>query len=131
MLLSMTGFGESHCQRDGVAVGVEVRAINNRYFKLAVRASEGYGAAGAADRGRRAAEHPPRHRPGEPPRRPRPLAEEFQINANVLDRYRVQLQSLYRQWDLPGQMPLEALLALPGVVDERAPWPTTRRRIGR
>ena len=43
MLLSMTGFGESHCQRDGVAVGVEVRAINNRYFKLAVRATEGYG----------------------------------------------------------------------------------------
>ena len=45
--------------------------------------------------------------------------EEFQLNVNVLDRYRVQLQSLYRQWDLPGQMALEALLALPGVVDER------------
>ena len=38
----------------------------------------------------------------------------------MLDRYRVQLQSLYRQWDLPGQMSLESLLALPGVVDERS-----------
>ena len=44
MLLSMTGFGEAHCQHDGVAVGVEVRAINNRFFKLSVRATEGYGA---------------------------------------------------------------------------------------
>jgi len=28
MLLSMTGFGESHCQENGLAVSVEVRTIN-------------------------------------------------------------------------------------------------------
>ena len=38
----------------------------------------------------------------------------------MLDRYRVQLQSLHRQWDLPEAISLESLLALPGVVDERA-----------
>jgi len=42
LLQSMTGFGESHCQQDGLAVAVEVRTINNRFFKLTVRASEGY-----------------------------------------------------------------------------------------
>ena len=38
----MTGFGEAHCQQDGLAVAVEIRTINNRFFKLAVRTSEGY-----------------------------------------------------------------------------------------
>ena len=42
MILSMTGFGESHSQQDGLAVAVEIRTINNRFFKLTVRASEGY-----------------------------------------------------------------------------------------
>ena len=44
MLLSMTGFGEAHSQQDGLAVAVEVRAINSRFFKLTVRATEGYAA---------------------------------------------------------------------------------------
>ena len=120
MLLSMTGFGEAHCQRDGVAAAIEVRAINNRYFKLAIRAADGYGAlepqieAVVRQRVRRGTIQinlrvDRRHSP-----------EEFQINAAVLDRYRVQLQSLHRQWDLPEAISLESLLALPGVVDERA-----------
>jgi len=105
---------------DGVAVAVEVRAINNRYFKLAIRATEGYAplepqietvVRQSIRRGtlqvnlRVDRVHSP---------------EEFQINAGVLDRYRVQFQSLYRQWDLPGRISLEALLTLPGVVDDRA-----------
>ena len=67
VLLSMTGFGEMHCQRDGVAVAIEVRAINNRYFKLAVRSTEG-----TVRSSRRSspwcAEHPPRHDPDQPSR---------------------------------------------------------------
>ena len=42
LLLSMTGFGEAHCQQDGLAVAVEVRTINSRFFKLSVRTTEGY-----------------------------------------------------------------------------------------
>ena len=42
MLLSMTGFGEASRQNDSLAVGVEVRTINSRYFKLTVRSGEGY-----------------------------------------------------------------------------------------
>jgi uncharacterized protein (TIGR00255 family) len=127
----MTGFGEAHCQQDGVSVAVEVRAINNRYFKLSIRATEGYG-------------------PLEPQveavvrqsvrrgtiqvnlrvdrvRSP----EEFKINTAVLDRYRLQLQSLCRQWGLPDSFNLETMLPLPGVIDEQtsiafdpsADWP--------
>ena len=42
LLLSMTGYGEAHCQDDGLSVAVEVRAINSRFFKLSVRSGEGF-----------------------------------------------------------------------------------------
>ena len=42
MLLSMTGFGEARPQSDALAVGVEVRAVNNRYLKVTVRGTEPY-----------------------------------------------------------------------------------------
>ena len=131
MLLSMTGFGEAHCQRDGVAVAIEVRAINNRYFKLAVRATEGYGplepqiealVRGSIRRGTIQI-----NLRVDRTRSP----EEFQINAPVLDRYRQQLEALSRQWNLPGPVNLEALLPLPGVVDERANQTWTRPKTGR
>ena len=40
----MTGFGEGSRQNDCLAVAVEVRTINSRYFKLTVRSNEGYSA---------------------------------------------------------------------------------------
>ena len=44
MLLSMTGFGEAQRKDASIAVAVEVRTINSRYFKLVVRCGEGYSA---------------------------------------------------------------------------------------
>ena len=44
MLSSMTGFGEARRQQDGLTVAVEVRTVNSRFFKLAVRTAEGSGA---------------------------------------------------------------------------------------
>jgi len=38
----MTGHGEAHRHEGGVSVAVEVRTVNNRYFKLSVRTSDGY-----------------------------------------------------------------------------------------
>ncbi len=136
MLLSMTGFGEAHCHEDSLAVSVEVRAINNRFFKLSIRTSEGYGPLephieevvrqsirrGTVQVNLRA------HRLRS--------CESFQINAAVLGAYREQLQTLYRQWDLERSVPVEALLGLPGVIDEEAAgfdaeadWPAVRRTL--
>ncbi len=42
MLLSMTGFGEARHQDDRLSVSVEVRAVNNRYLKLAIKCSDVY-----------------------------------------------------------------------------------------
>ena len=38
----MTGHGEAHCHKDGLSIAVEIRTVNNRYFKLSLRVTEGY-----------------------------------------------------------------------------------------
>src|SRR5687768_12876907 len=38
----MTGHGAARLQQDGVVVTVEVRTVNNRYFKLSLRSTDGY-----------------------------------------------------------------------------------------
>ena len=114
----MTGYGESQCHDDGVAVAVEVRSINSRYFKLSVRTSEGYGSfeplieaavrkyikRGAVQVGVRVDREP--------------TTDDYRINAQVLAGYRRQLEKLER--DLGGFDPisLDTLLSLPGVVNE-------------
>lgn len=43
MILSMTGYGEAHHHEDDVSYFVEVRSVNNRYFKAAVKLPEHLG----------------------------------------------------------------------------------------
>ncbi len=42
MLLSMTGFGEARYQSDNLNVSIELRALNNRYLKVSLRAADPY-----------------------------------------------------------------------------------------
>ena len=42
MIRSMTGYGEASAQLDGVHYSIEVRALNNKYFKSTVRLAEIY-----------------------------------------------------------------------------------------
>jgi uncharacterized protein (TIGR00255 family) len=119
----MTGFGESRCQQDGLAVMVEIRAINNRYLKLSVRTPDGYAALEPlVENEIRAGIHrgtvqvnlriDRRHAP-----------EDYRINVDVLERYQQQLVLLLRKWnplDATHVPSLEALLPLPGVVDDAA-----------
>lgn len=37
MIVSMTGFGDATCQRNGTHYAVEVRSLNNRYFKATIK----------------------------------------------------------------------------------------------
>lgn len=118
MLLSMTGFGEAHCQREGLAVSVEVRTINNRYLKLTTRTSEGYGTlepqieAAVRKRIRRGTVQVnvrvDRLRCG----------DEYRLNVDVLRSYRRQIESILADWESDRHVSLESLLQLPGVVDE-------------
>ena len=119
----MTGFGEAHRQADGVAVAVEVRTINNRYFKLTLKCGEGYSLLEPdiesvvrqqirrgtvqvmlrVDRVRG--------------------SEDYQLNQAVLSNYRRQLRELSDQWHLGEAIPLAQLLLLPGVVIENPTSP--------
>jgi uncharacterized protein (TIGR00255 family) len=119
----MTGFGEAHRQTDGLAVVVEVRTINNRYFKLTLKCGEGYGllepeiesvvrqqirrgtvqVSLRIDRVRG--------------------SEDYQLNQAVLANYRRQLQELGDRWQTGESVPLAQLLLLPGVVIENPTSP--------
>ena len=42
MLFSMTGYGEASYQSDDLTSAIELRAVNNRYLKVSLRAAEPY-----------------------------------------------------------------------------------------
>lgn len=119
MLLSMTGFGEAHAQAGPVAVAIEVRAVNSRYFKLSLRASEGYGSletqieAAVRQRIKRGTMQINLRvdRQATP--------DDFRINEVVLASYREQLARVEGRLARTEPCRLDTLLALPGVVDEQ------------
>ena len=116
----MTGFGEAHSQQDGLAVAVEVRAINSRFFKLSVRATEGY--ASLEPHIEEITRQNIRRGTVQVNLRVDRLrsCQDFRINSDVLSGYRDQLQALYRKWDQSATVSLEALLPLPGVVNDQS-----------
>jgi uncharacterized protein (TIGR00255 family) len=137
MLLSMTGFGESRSQVNGLAVSIEVRTINSRYFKLTIRATEGYGLLEPhIEQLVRRAIH--RGTIQVILRVERLLsAEDYRLNLEVLEGYRKQLEQLQRRWGWKQGFSPESLLPLPGVVNEDplflhdvdADWPIIRRAL--
>lgn len=118
MLLSMTGFGEARLEQDGWVVAVEVRAVNSRYFKLNFRATEGF--AGLEPRTESLLRDYLRRGTVYVQLRLQQTfaSENFRINAEVLRQYRHELELLARQWPETRPPTLDALLALPGVVEE-------------
>jgi uncharacterized protein (TIGR00255 family) len=118
LLLSMTGFGEAHRQREECAVAVEVRTINSKYFKLAMRSGEGYSVLEPQ------IEHVVRHaikrgtvQVNLRVERQR-HAEDFRVDADVLNGYRRQLDAIRANWGSSESLRLDSLLLLPGVVNE-------------
>jgi len=112
MIRSMTGYGAAERTTDQVRVAAEVRTVNNRYFKATIRLPDGLGALepriepilrGAITRGTVYVGVTVE---------PRGAAARVPINAEVLQAYRRDLETL-----APGVTD-DALLALPGVVGE-------------
>ena len=118
MLLSMTGFGEAHRKNDDLAVAAEVRTINSRYFKLIVRAGEGYSALEPQVEAL-VRQHIKRGTVQVSLRIDRARAcDDYLINASVLSGYRQQLEELHKTWKLREPVAVESLLLLPGVVNQ-------------
>ncbi len=130
VLLSMTGFGEARLLDDRWAVSVEVRSVNNRHLKLTTKVSEPYGAL-EPEIERLVRETVRRGSVNLQIRVERPRrAEDYRLNTVALASYRDQLRALRETPEAP--LDLSALLALPGVVEDRKPpaddphedWPT-------
>ena len=120
MLLSMTGFGEAHSQKDGLTVAVEVRAINSRFFKLTVRATEGY--ASLEPHIEEISRQSIRRGTVQVNLRVERLhsCQDYLINTDVLNGYREQLQAMSARRGEKAEIRLESLLLLPGVVNDQS-----------
>ncbi|MCA9164061.1 MAG: YicC/YloC family endoribonuclease [Pirellulaceae bacterium] len=119
MLLSMTGHGEAHVDRDNVHVSVELRSVNNRYFKLNLRISDGYNGLESRIESlvRRYVHRGSVNANVRIVRDATP--DDYHLNLTVLKSYRKQLESLCDELHLPELVHVNALLSLPGVVSER------------
>jgi len=114
----MTGQGDAMCERDGITVTVEIRAVNGRYFKLNVRGSEGCssleprvdGLVRKSIRRGSVTVNFQVHQQISP--------DDFRLNTNVLKGYRQQLEQLYKQLHIAEPVHTESLLSLPGVAEE-------------
>ena len=115
MIRSMTGYGAAERVTETVRVAVEIRAVNNKFLKVTVRRPEGLGSAEAA------IERQVRDRISRGTVtvnltvEPRGAAARAPINTEVLAAYRRDLERLASETG-GGEVSLEALLALPGVV---------------
>lgn len=122
MLLSMTGYGEARYQSDALNIAIELRAVNNRYLKVSLRAPDPYHLMEAEFEKfvRRSVRrgtiqvHLSVHRQYAP--------QDYQINVVALRSYLHQLHGLcqelgFRERD---ENLLPHLVALPGVVAEPA-----------
>jgi uncharacterized protein (TIGR00255 family) len=133
----MTGHGEAHCHDGGVSIGVEVRTVNNRYFKLNVRSSEGYASLEPQIEAL-VREHIRRGTVQVTLRIDRePTADDYRLNQAVLAGYLKQLEALPGAGSAGREMRVESLLMLPGVIREptagwdaiEAQWPAIGRII--
>jgi uncharacterized protein (TIGR00255 family) len=122
VLCSMTGYGEASYQDDKFHLSIELRAVNNRYLKVTLRAGEPYNllepefekvVRRVVRRGTLQV-HLRCQRPSS--------AQDFQINAVALQSYLRQLRELSGTLGLAdsGHNLLSQVLALPGVVPEPA-----------
>lgn len=132
----MTGHGESHSQQDGLAVWVELRSVNNRYFKLSMRTGDGLAAleprieSVLREKVRRGTVTVNLRVDRETP------VDAYRLNGAVLASYRQQLEALQARFHVADPVRLETLLTLPGVVEERAgdqsledAWPLIERTL--
>jgi uncharacterized protein (TIGR00255 family) len=118
----MTGYGEASYQSDTLQLAVELRAVNNRYLKVTLRAGEPYNLLEAEFEKviRRVVRRGTIQVHLRCQRKLSP--QDYQINAVALQSYARQLRELAGPLGLPdqGQVLLAQALALPGVVPEPA-----------
>jgi uncharacterized protein (TIGR00255 family) len=133
----MTGYGDASRQGDDLQVAIEMRAVNNRYLKVVLRAAEPYNLLETEFERvvRRTIKRGALQIHLRCQRKTSP--QDYQINAVALRSYLEQVQRVCDQLSLPqgGQALLAQALVLPGVVPDAATggfkmdeqWPVIER----
>jgi uncharacterized protein (TIGR00255 family) len=135
----MTGYGEARHQGEPLSLSIELRALNNRYLKVSLRAPDPYHLLEAEfekvirrtiKRGTIQVHMRCEHQA---------VADEFRINPVALAAYINQVRDVSKQLGLAdqGQSMLAQVLTLPGVVPEGASkshqlhddWPTIEKTL--
>jgi uncharacterized protein (TIGR00255 family) len=133
----MTGYGEARCQGDALSLSIELRALNNRYLKVSLRAPDPYHLLEAefekvvrrtVKRGTIQVHLRCEHQA---------TAQDFRINPLALTSYVQQIRDISKQLGMTdqGQMLMSQVLTLPGVVPESGSrtyqlhddWPTIEK----
>jgi uncharacterized protein (TIGR00255 family) len=117
MIVSMTGFGDASGERDGTHYAVEIRSLNNRYFKACIKLPENVSGLEPEletrlreDLGRGSITYIVKMRTDS-------AEAAYHINMPALKSYLRQLQAV-RELDKLVQIDLASLLQLPGVCQE-------------
>ncbi len=117
MIQSMTGFGEATVVRDGVGFSVEIRSLNNRYFKTATKLPERYQFM-EADVEKLLRSHLSRGSVSFVLRvRGKNAAAAFEINRDALESYLDQIRETKLPDGMSGTVDFASLLTLPGVCE--------------
>ncbi len=119
MLLSMTGFGASKGQNDRLNVGIEVRAVNNRYLKVNSRLPDAY--ASLEGEIERVVRENVARGTVTVSLDVQSIAGSLgaQLNTDVLKSYWAQAKELSREMTIGLPTDLGSFLMLPGVVSDR------------
>src|SRR3954470_2306530 len=122
VLYSMTGYGEASYSSDSLHLAIELRAVNNRYLKVTLRAAEPYNLL-EAEFEKVVRRQVRRGTIQVHLRCQRQLSgQDFQINAIALESYVRQVRAVGQTLNLADQglSLLGQVLALPGVVPDPA-----------
>jgi uncharacterized protein (TIGR00255 family) len=113
----MTGHGAAQHQADGIAVAVDVRTVNSRFFKLSTRSNESYG--GLDSRVEETVRSVIRRGAVQVDLRIERKSEVTTLlNETVLNSYCRQVQKLRSTIDGAAPLQVELLLGLPGVISD-------------
>ncbi|MFQ5731197.1 MAG: YicC/YloC family endoribonuclease [Planctomycetaceae bacterium] len=133
----MTGYGEAHRQTGDRRIRAEVRAVNNRYFKFAIRTPDGY-AGLEAPAEKLARKYVTRGTVSVSLRvSDAAAAEKYALDVAVLTSYWKQLHDLAAAAHASAPADLGPLLQLPGAVresdsevDAQRAWPAVSEVLG-
>ena len=129
MIRSMTGYGEAHHAQDGVSYVLEIRSLNNRYFKSNIKLPENLRylepelekfLRGKIQRG--SVSYVLRVRNSS-------AAAAYEINQAALEQYLKQIHGASFPGGLNPTVDLGSLLSLPGVCDQPEQDETAREQV--